>query len=65
MKDQLEALLSVAVDTLGTEDSARIWLNTPCGSLSGQLPIELASQSEDGFKEVLATLGRIRHGIFS
>jgi putative toxin-antitoxin system antitoxin component (TIGR02293 family) len=61
---RLMRLISVAVSTLESEDSAREWLQRPLRELGSQTPLQLAA-TEPGSREVERVLGRIEHGIFA
>jgi len=50
--------------TFGSLENGEKWMKRPCRSLNEQQPIDLIATPE-GLVEVLAVLGRIRHGIFS
>ena len=63
-KASYKRLLALAVETLGSNDEAVKWLNSPCLPLGGKRPIDLISL-EDESSKVEDILGRIRHGIFS
>ncbi len=58
------ALFSRATDVLGSQESARQWLNQPLRALGEKIPLEYA-QTEVGANFVMQLLGRLEHGSYS
>ena len=63
--ERFSAVLKVAVDVLGSSVVAHEWLASPIPALRGARPIELVVASEQVLREVLTTLGRLDHGVYS
>lgn len=63
--ERIRTVMSVAVDVLGSSRAAHTWLDTPLDAVRGARPSELVAASEAGMREVLTTLGRIDHGVYS
>jgi putative toxin-antitoxin system antitoxin component (TIGR02293 family) len=53
-----------AVQVLGDGEAAQAWMHQENRSLGGKLPLSLLD-TEEGYRLVLDTLGRIENGIFS
>jgi putative toxin-antitoxin system antitoxin component (TIGR02293 family) len=65
--DRLFRLVRVAaqaVETLGDQDKASLWLHAPNRALGGQVPLELLD-TDLGTRQVEEVLGRIEHGVYS
>jgi putative toxin-antitoxin system antitoxin component (TIGR02293 family) len=52
-----------AVETLGSEERAEMWMETRLAELGNRTPEEVLSQDPES-KEVDAILGRIDYGVF-
>lgn len=63
MKPESQKVLDRATSVFGDRDKAMFWLNSPCYTLGNRVPMQLIDTTE-GLELVLATLGRIEHGIF-
>jgi putative toxin-antitoxin system antitoxin component (TIGR02293 family) len=61
---RLARVFVTAQRVLGNSDHAREWLQTPILALGGKAPLELLDTGI-GFQEVMDTLGRIEHGVYS
>ena len=59
---EIERVKAHAVRTFGSEEKATQWLNTPCGALNHQFPMELLRAAD--FASVEEELNRIDYGIF-
>lgn len=59
-----EKVLSRAVQVLGDEEAAKLWLNQRIRSLGGEVPLALLD-TEVGYELVLDTLGRFAYGVVS
>jgi putative toxin-antitoxin system antitoxin component (TIGR02293 family) len=57
-------VMAHAIDTLGTEEKASIWLQTPNRVLEGLTPFSLLD-TDAGVREVDTILGRIDYGLYS
>lgn len=57
-------LMGMAVQALGTEQDARVWLGSPQHGLGGAIPLDYA-RTEIGAREVEDLLGRVEYGVFS
>ena len=55
-------LFERAVEALGSEEKARVWLKDEQWALGGRVPLEIA-RYEPGAREIKNLLGRIEHGI--
>jgi putative toxin-antitoxin system antitoxin component (TIGR02293 family) len=55
-------LISVAEETFGRQEKARIWLRRPTTALGGERPLDLLD-TDEGARQVETLLGRIGHGI--
>jgi putative toxin-antitoxin system antitoxin component (TIGR02293 family) len=60
---RLANILVQAVEVLGSEDKARVWLARPNRALGGQAPLQLLD-TDIGTDEVKKALGRIAYGVF-
>jgi myo-inositol-1(or 4)-monophosphatase len=56
-------ILTLAIDVLGTEESAMVWLYAPAMGLSGARPIDLLSNAQ-GQTQVRDFLMRLLHGVY-
>ena len=61
---RLVRLASQAVQVLGTEERASLWLRRGNRALGGHPPIELLD-TDVGARQVEEVLGRIEHGVYS
>jgi putative toxin-antitoxin system antitoxin component (TIGR02293 family) len=61
---RLVRLASQAVQVLGSEERASLWLRRGNRALGGQPPIELLD-TDVGARQVEEVLGRIEHGVYS
>jgi putative toxin-antitoxin system antitoxin component (TIGR02293 family) len=59
---KVKRVLKLAVEVMGSEESAQEWLLAPHFSLDTVPPIEML-KTDDGAKEVEDILGRIKHGM--
>lgn len=57
-------LYSFAIEMIGDETKALLWLNTPNRALSGVQPMDLLD-TDAGSREVENVLGRIAYGVYS
>lgn len=60
---RLAQVYDMAVDVMGSEETAVSWLKKPARGLGGRIPLEYADTAP-GTHEVIALLGRIDHGVF-
>lgn len=60
--DRAARVLAMAVETLGTEDKARLWLQRPNRDLEGETPLSLLD-TDRGVRAVEDVLMRIDQGI--
>lgn len=61
---RIARVLSLAIEALGDEERAKIWLRTPNVALGGDVPLKMLD-TEPGARSVEDALGRISYGIFS
>lgn len=61
---RMARLIDAAIDSIGTQDQALVWLNTPNQALRGSRPIELLD-TDVGAHRVETVLGRLREGSFA
>jgi putative toxin-antitoxin system antitoxin component (TIGR02293 family) len=61
---RLARVVANAVETLGTNEKASLWLKTPNRALDGMAPLQLLD-TEAGVGSVETVLGRIAYGIYS
>jgi putative toxin-antitoxin system antitoxin component (TIGR02293 family) len=59
----VESTIERAVEVIGDRDRALRWMGTPVPSLGYATPISLLG-TEAGVTQVLASLGRMEHGVF-
>jgi len=59
---RLARLFERTVEVLGSESTARQWLQAEQHALGGRVPLEIA-RYEPGAREVERLLGRLEHGI--
>jgi uncharacterized protein (DUF2384 family) len=59
-----DAVLKQATKVFDTHATALVWMHEPLISLAGKTAYDVC-ETEDGFHEVIAILGRIEHGDFS
>lgn len=52
-----------AKSIFNSDEEANLWLNSPLQVLSNNKPLSLLN-TEDGYKKVIDTLGRIQHGVY-
>ena len=68
--DESEKVISIArlqrraIEVLGDQEAAQIWLKSPIKGLGNKIPLECA-RTESGKKEVEDLLNRIEAGVFS
>lgn len=60
--ERLARVAALAAQALGSEDEARMWLNTPHPLLGNQVPIEIAA-GDLGARQVERILINIEHGL--
>ncbi|WP_420884491.1 antitoxin Xre/MbcA/ParS toxin-binding domain-containing protein [Amnimonas aquatica] len=53
-----------AVEVFGSLEHAQAWLQAPLPVLGNRCPLDVVAEP-GGSAELLATLGRIEHGVFS
>lgn len=61
---RMARVIDVAIDAIGTQEQALLWLNAPNRSLEGVRPVELLD-TDAGARRVEAVLGRLREGSFA
>jgi putative toxin-antitoxin system antitoxin component (TIGR02293 family) len=61
---RLARITAKAIETLGTEEKATIWLRKPNRALGGVVPLYLTS-TDIGARQVEEILAKIEYGIFS
>jgi uncharacterized protein (DUF2384 family) len=59
-----ETVLKLATEVFDTHATALMWMHEPLIALAGKTAYD-ECETEDGFHEVIAILGRIEHGDFS
>ncbi len=60
---RLAQVYDMAVDVMGSDETAASWLKKPARGLGGRIPLEYADTAP-GAHEVITLLGRIDHGVF-
>ncbi len=61
---RLVRIAAQAVQVLGSEERASLWLRRPNRALGGEPPIEILD-TDLGTRQVEEVLGRIEHGVYS
>jgi len=61
---RIARILNFAIEALGDQERAKIWLRSPNVSLGGVVPLTLLD-TEPGARSVEDALGRIMYGIFA
>ncbi|HEX2645268.1 MAG TPA: antitoxin Xre/MbcA/ParS toxin-binding domain-containing protein [Thermoanaerobaculia bacterium] len=61
---RLVRIAAQAVETLGDQNKATLWLHAPNRALGGQIPLELLD-TDLGTRQVEEVLGRIEYGLYS
>ena len=61
---RLARVIQRAIEVFEDADAALAWMMIPNAALSGETPFSLMD-TEFGAEDVLATLGRIEHGVFA
>jgi len=61
---RLARILNLAIDALGDEGRAKVWLHSANVSLGGAIPLRMLD-TEPGVRSVEDALGRIAYGIFA
>jgi len=61
---RLAQVCANAVDTLGSEEKAALWLKTPNRALGGMRPLDQVD-TDPGVRELEDVLGRVAYGVYS
>ena len=61
---RLAQVYANAVDTLGSEEKAALWLKTPNRALGGRRPLDQVD-TDPGVRELEDVLGRVAYGVYS
>lgn len=58
------SVYELATRTLGSQEAAKIWLNSPQLGLGGNRPVDLLT-TESGREQVETLLLRLEHGVYT
>ena len=61
---RIARIIDDAIESIGTQEQALLWLNAPNQSLAGNRPVELLD-TDAGARRVETVLGRLREGSFA
>ena len=61
---RIARIMTLAAETLGSQDKAGLWMRRPNRALRGARPLDLL-ETDGGAQVVEAILGRVSHGVFS